>query len=479
MHVVILMALLLTAASAFAQEQSVPARGPLSVHPTNSRYFTDGTKNPDGSLKAVYLTGAHTWNNLADTGPADPPPAFDFDTYLDFLDRHHHNFIRLWRKEEGAWDTRLSPEYVEQGMSHTVAPFPWARTGPGNALDGKPKFDLRQFDPAYFTRLRSRVEAAGRRGIYVSVMLFEGWELQHLVNSWKDHPFHRDNNVNEIDGDLNGDGFGIETHTLDIPAVTRIQEVYVRHVIDTVGDLDNVLYEVSNESGSYSTKWQYHMIRFMKEYEKTRAKQHPVGMTFQWSRNRQHRGMNQSLFDSPADWISPSPNAVDGRKYQSDPPSTDGRKVILLDTDHLWGIGGDSDWVWKTFTRGYYPLFMDPYENAILGKVPPAHWDSIRLSLGQTRHLAERVDLASMNPREDLASTNYCLAQPNVAYLAYLPTGGEVTIDLTAATGSFQVEWMAPVEGTITHDEPVTGGATQQLTTPFQGPAVLVLSKSR
>ena len=43
---------------------AAPASGPLRVHPTNTRYFTDGTKYSDGSLKAVYLTGSHTWGNL-------------------------------------------------------------------------------------------------------------------------------------------------------------------------------------------------------------------------------------------------------------------------------------------------------------------------------------------------------------------------------------------------------------------------------
>ena len=42
-----------------------PARGPLCVHPDNPRYFTDGTG------KAVYLTGAHTWNNLVGLGLRD------------------------------------------------------------------------------------------------------------------------------------------------------------------------------------------------------------------------------------------------------------------------------------------------------------------------------------------------------------------------------------------------------------------------
>ena len=73
--------------------------GPLRVHPTNPRYFTDGMKMPDGSWKAVYLTGSHTWANLIDCGPSDPPPVFDFDAYLGFLQQHHHNFIRLWDRQ--------------------------------------------------------------------------------------------------------------------------------------------------------------------------------------------------------------------------------------------------------------------------------------------------------------------------------------------------------------------------------------------
>lgn len=43
-----------------------------------------------------------------------------------------------------------------------------------------------------------------------------------------------------------------------------------------------------------------------------------------------------------------------------------GHKVILSDTDHLWGIAGSREWVWKSFLRGLNPLFMDPYQREIL-----------------------------------------------------------------------------------------------------------------
>jgi len=172
----------------------------LRVHPDNPRYFTDG------SGRAVYLTGSHTWSNIVDMSPADPPAAFDFDAFLDWTAGYGHNFIRLWTWELTNWDTRGNNPKHSKNKLCSVAPHPWARSGPGTALDGKPKFNLKQFNPEYFERLRARVEAAGRRGFYVSVMLFEGWGLQRSPGAWENHPFHPANNVNGIDGDANGDG---------------------------------------------------------------------------------------------------------------------------------------------------------------------------------------------------------------------------------------------------------------------------------
>ncbi|MBM4026178.1 MAG: hypothetical protein FJ280_12345, partial [Planctomycetes bacterium] len=76
------------------------AAGPLRVHPTNPRYFTDGTKSADGTFRAVYLTGSHTWDIFQRwaEGHIDGKnrmgrPA-DFTAYLDELQSHGHNFIR-------------------------------------------------------------------------------------------------------------------------------------------------------------------------------------------------------------------------------------------------------------------------------------------------------------------------------------------------------------------------------------------------
>jgi hypothetical protein len=140
--------------------------------------------------------------------------------------------------------------------------------------------------PTYFGQLRDYVTAAGNEDIYVSVMLFEGFGL-HLSlhpDNVEGHPFYAANNVN---------GIGVTSindyHVLPLDGrVEALQDAYVRKVVDTVQDLQNVLYEVANESpggGSVdaeflgmiglseppdwgdSTGWQYRVIDIVKKYE--------------------------------------------------------------------------------------------------------------------------------------------------------------------------------------------------------------------
>jgi hypothetical protein len=454
-----------------------PARGPLKVLPQNPRYFTDG------SGKALLLVGSHTWDNRQDIG-SDP---FDWKRYLTRLQRYNHNFVRLWVWEQPKGLT-TGPDPA-QPMA-TLTPEIFGRTGPGLAADGGLKFDLTKYNDAHFDRLRHRVIDARDRGIYVSVMLFNGWSIDRKGGGgdpWKYHPFNRENNVNGVDGDPNHDGSGAETHTLQIARVTQIQEAYVRKVIDTVGDLDNVLYEISNESNTDSLQWQYHFIAYIKSHEATRASRHPVGMTPRWP-----EGSNVDVLASMADWISTS---NDGN-YKEDPPATSGSKVILVDTDHLWGIGGDRSWAWKSFTRGLNIIYMDPWEARV---IPVAANPDLRVTMGYILFYARRINLAVMKPSPDLASTRYCLADPGSSYLVYLPGVDDgvhvrfiarlfkiaspwitrlVDVDVTVANRPLIVEWLNPRAGEIHRTGTVQASGKVRFTPPFGGDAVLYLYRA-
>jgi hypothetical protein len=443
-----------------------PVVGPVRVDSANPRYFSDGAGN------IVYLVGAHTWTNLQDMVPSKNVPAFDYAGYMGFLERYRLNFIRLWRQEEALWE-----------------PLPYVRTGPGLALDGGPKFDLSRLNPVFFNRLSTRVREAGARGIYVGVMLFQGWGIERkdstrLEDPWPYHPFNRANNINDVDGDSDRNGDGSETHSLRDAGVTEWQERFVRQVVDVLNPYDNVLYEIANESTPASVPWQEHLVQLIHDHERTKPKQHPVLFSAPW------RTSEEDLWASKAEAVSPIVPAPDVSQYayRDDPPRNDGRKIVINDTDHLWGIGGNRGWVWKSFVRGLNPIYMDAYDSLAF----PEYYEQGRetreetlSSLGQTKLYADRIPLKTMTPRNELCSSRYCLIDPGQAYLIYVPspeaseTPLTAEVDLQEYAGRYRVEWFSPRLNITQAEEKHLPGGRVSFVAPFTGDALLYLSDER
>lgn len=466
--------------------------GVLRVSESNQRYFTNN------SGKAVFLTGSHTWANFQEHYTKSDSAIFDWSGYLDMMESNGHNFMRFWMFEqpEGqAWT---------QDKAY-VSPICYARVGKEMANDGKPKFDLDKWNEEYFKRMRSRIIDAGKRGIYTSVMLFQGWSLNKLGDPKSDpflsHPYNKLNNINGIDViNTNNDQADKPTlHSMGNKAALARQEAYIRKVIETVNDLDNVLYEVVNEGGT--TEWCYYIINYIRKVEKGYPKQHMIGLGARINPPM----LNKELWDSPADYISPScepagwslPGCIFVEDYEANPPANHHKKVCITDTDHLWGLGGNYIWAWKSFCRGLNPIFMDSWQ-PVVGSTDPAvadfmftgdittnqrfypDYEPLRRNLGYVINYADRMDLTSMVPHDELSTTHYCLANPEQEYLIYFPEGGKATINLTSVKGDLVVEWFIPATNqTLPGPRPVKGGYFANFVSPYIGDAVLYLKKKQ
>ena len=451
--------------------------GTLRLNPVNPRYFTDD------SGKAVYLTGSHTWTVMQDVWlPSKPPKQMDYAGFLQMMEDNGHNFLRFWQHLQLSGGERASQAEYD--------PLPYNRSGQGKAADGLPKLDLSDWNEAYFARLRQRVQQAGEKGIYVSIMFFEGCAIKLSLPeapSWPYHPFNPANNVNGITDDpmVADTGKALDLFSLNCPQFLHWQKQFVMKVVDAVNDLDNVLFEISNEvpNRKEAFAWLDHMCAFVKQYESGKPKQHPVGITAEGGDQD-----NALLFATCADWISPGNGKV--FEYRYNPPAADGRKVILNDTDHLWGHGGDSMWVWKSFTRGMNVLFMDPWEphignfdfwrideNVTYNQRYFHAWDPLRRSLGYTRYFAQRMNLNACEPRNDLCTSSYCLADVGNTYLCYLPAGGDEGLDLWNVEGVFALEWFNPATGLTTKGKDLKGNWRYVLSQPFSGPGVAFIYK--
>jgi len=424
----------------------------LQPHTTNPRYFMDR----DGNL--VYLTGSHTWGNWVDPGSGP----FNFSNFLNFLGSYGHNYFRLWTAE--------TTEY---------SPYRYNMSGDD--------FDLTSINQTVLNRLRTRVEAArcwpyvtcsstATPKMYVGINLFRP---DHAVKTddWAIHHFNSANNVNSINGDTNSDGKGYETYdiTPEITAITNIQKTWIRAVVDTVNDLDNVLYEIGNEGDWTSAGWQYAMIDYLKAYELTKDKQHPVIMSAVYDWLVGTGAIDDSLL------MSSNAEAVGFglAAYGGSPAVAAGTKVSILDNDHFFEstVAPKGQWPWRTFMRGHNPVLMDWYTSGDPSYCTVAEQEDMRKNMGYTRTYANKIDLAHMIPQASgtgtPSSTNYCLYYTNNQYLFYQPTSN-TAFTIAVPTQNYAFEWFNITTGQVgqSGSKVFSSGS---VTAPFSGPAVLWL----
>jgi hypothetical protein len=472
-------------AQSAAEPLPPPIVGPLTVS-GNPHYFKDANGT------TLILSGSQTWNTLQDWGTGGAVQPLDFAAFVRFLSQHGHNFTLLWTLEMPRFCGL--PTTANAPPDFTVSPLPWKRTGSGTATDGGLKFDLTKFDQTFFDRLRARTQALDKVGIYAGVYLFTGEFLNIFRCSGDSYPLTAANNINGIDDGYPGSGKnGTGAVAMTGPnAITRFQDAYVEKMIDTLNDLPNVLWIISEEASSNSIWWNNHQIAHIRTYESGKAYQHPIGYAAPI-------GVRDSaIYNSDADWVAPYVEVSPASSCGTGKPAC---KVNINDSDHsyfgMWNETSQQNrnYAWENFTTGNQVLFMDPYvvyypregRNLCVSQAhsiclaPDTRYDNFRDNLGYILSYSRKMNLANVVPRDSLSSTGYCLAQTPSAgaeYLVYAPAGGTFWVDLSAMPRSrtLTYEWFNPATGKVIVGKSVPAGSSSQaFTPPFSGDAVLYL----
>ncbi len=211
--------------------------------------------------------------------------------------------------------------------------------------------------------------------------------------------------------------------------------------------------------------------------------------------------VNDPLFNSAADWISPGyddeiftggrhtnePGGPASRWFEN-PPANDGRKIVITDTDHYAPGKGDALWAWKSFLRGHNPILMDfgiiagvKPTNPSPGSPPYQSFEPARYTMGDTLRFAERMKLIDMEPRSDLSSTGYMLANLGEQYLVLQPSETADPFTVTLDAGTYTVEWFSVNSRETVGADKVTveSSTTISLSAPFEAadPAVVYLQR--
>lgn len=199
---------------------------PIALHPLNPHYFIYKGK------PLILISSAEHYGAVLN-------PAFDYMKYLSTLHEDGMNYTRIftgsmyWEIENdfGITNNTLAP-------APGTALAPWKRTQePGN-LNGGNKFNLDEWDEAYFDRLRVFVSEAQKKNIIVEVSLFTSI---YNDKTWSNCPAHPNNNINNTINEYK------KVHTLDNGNLLKYQEQFVVRVVKELNQFDNVIYEIQNE----------------------------------------------------------------------------------------------------------------------------------------------------------------------------------------------------------------------------------------
>ncbi len=210
----------------------------LQLHPENPHYLMY-----EGQPNLLITSGEHYGAVLN--------LDFDYRKYLETLHKDGMNLTRIF-----------TGTYVEHAGSfgiqnNTLAPgkerfiCPWSRSDTPGYKGGGNKFNLEEWDEAYFNRLKDFISIALEYGIMIEVTLFSSI---YNDESWTFCPLYYENNINNTDQISRQ-----QVHTLDNKNLIGYQEEVVRKIVQELKDFPNIYYEIQNEPWADNTGKYFHL----------------------------------------------------------------------------------------------------------------------------------------------------------------------------------------------------------------------------
>jgi hypothetical protein len=164
---------------------------------------------------------------------------FRFEAYLADAAERHITLTRLFMLFRELQSAQNPYSTCKPESPDYVAPF--ARTGPGLALDGQPRYDLNRPNAEFFERLHRFVAQASDYGVIVEVVLLSN---TYAPAVWALNPLHAENNVNDVEA-VDWPDYVTQRHA----RLYARQVAHVQRIVTELNGYDNVIYEICNEPG--------------------------------------------------------------------------------------------------------------------------------------------------------------------------------------------------------------------------------------
>ena len=424
----------------------VQAQEPIRLHPQNGHYFLFR------QTPVVLMGSSEHYGALIN---------LDFD-YVPYLEETKVRGLNLVRVFSGTYRETAGSFNIQ---SNTLAPAtarslaPWKRTAIPGAADGGNKFDLTQWDPAYFNRLRDLVNQAGQRGIVVELTFFSAIYDDSL---WKLSPMNGANHIN-------GAGSSGRTNAYNPNGdLLPFQKALARKCATELNGYDNVIYEICNEpyNGNVTQAWEFSIVNELAAAEAELPFRHLIA---------------QNVYNYQGTVTNPHPSvSIFNFHYAYPNAASQNYGLNLALGDDETGFAGQADfpyrreaWEFMLSGGGLFDhldfSFTTSSENGTASQSAPGGGGvAIRRQLGVLRGMLEGLPLTSLVPQTNFVAGGVpaggaarAMGVTGAAYAVYLRGGSHANLVFNLPSGTYSGQWIdtktGAVAGTVT-DFTHTGG---------------------
>ncbi|MHB8973976.1 MAG: hypothetical protein ACYC4N_26370 [Pirellulaceae bacterium] len=448
--------------------QSFAADQPLALHPVNPHYFLFRDK------PTLLITSAEHYGAVLNRD-------FDFTKYLDELETRGLNltcaFTGVYCEPIGAFGITRNTLAPSEGKLIC----PWARSNTAGYAGGGNKFDLTQWDDAYFKRLKTFLAQAGQREIVVELALFCPFYEDSM---WKLSPMTAASNVNGI-GKVARDAVYNRDKNGDLQAT---QESLVKKLVAELNEFDNLYFEVCNEPyfGGVTDDWQRRIIDLIVEVEKPLPNKHLI---------------SQNIANGSKKIEKPHPAVSVFNFHYSSPPTAVKENFALnkVIAENETGFKGTGDthyrmeaWEFLLAGGGLYNnldySFAVGHEDGTFkypDTTPGGGNGGFRNQIAVLKTFLDGFDVIRMKPDEVLVKGGLpakgratVVSEPGRQYAVYFFGGPSVKPSLSLPTGKYQAEWLSPLTGKVLKSEPISANEIPvELSSPEFGPDIALRIK--
>lgn len=452
----------------------------LRLHPENPRYFQWRGK------ATALITSAEHYGAVVNLD-------FDYRKYLKALAADGMNYTRVfvgsYIEKPGAFGIQRNTLAPESGRFLA----PWARSGTPGYAGGGNKFDLDQWDPGFFARLRDFVAEADRLGVVVEITLFCS---VYTDLGWSVSPFNPANHVND---DALTDWKKL--HTLDNGGILARQEALTRKIVGELNGAANIFYEIQNEpwadhhtlgdsinpyllkerkfpnaveiTAPVSVQWQARVATWISEAQAELPRKHLIAQNIS----------NFRLAVRESD-VAPGVSILNFHYAYPEAATWNLGLGKLIGHDET-GFAGREDatyrrqaWAFMLAGGGLYnnldySFHVGAEDGA--GPAPEAPGGGSAALRRQLRVLSEFIhsfDLAALSPdfstvKNSPGVVTRTLSTPGKEYAIFATGRGPCRLSLGLPAGTYTAEWLNPVTGEIMKREEFTAGdAAHDLQSP-------------